>query len=203
MAEILDFKKQPKKPSSDNKKPNIKIVVAILVAITVVVTYIRYQTPTGLYVQGIRQSHPKNLPEVRIYDEFFEKHDSNDLLGDVTLLHFWATWCVPCVKELPSVDTLYADMHDDGLTILPISIDNKGPQPIKEFYQKLGINHLPIYLDEQKNAFNIALNGNSPALPHTIILNKEGKEVARVLGAINWNRKDVRQLLEHHLANIR
>ena len=116
----------------------------------------------------------------------------NDFSGKVVVLNFWATWCRPCVAEMPSLDKMARSLEGRNIVVIPLSVDYKGVDVIKEFYNQNKINNLNIYSDERGRSFK---SFNLKALPTTIIINKEGSEVARVLGEIEWNSSEVKEYL--------
>ncbi len=101
--------------------------------------------------------------------------------GKPVLLNLWATWCVPCIKEMPTLDTL-AGKVGDTLVVLPLSQDLKGMEVVGPFFQKNGYKHLKPYLDTD-TAFSVQMGTN---LPTTILYESTGKEVWRVSGDFDW-----------------
>jgi thiol-disulfide isomerase/thioredoxin len=117
--------------------------------------------------------------------------------GRVVLLNFWATWCAPCVHEMPSLDRLQAKLRDEGLDVVAVSVDHAGLDRVKPFFQRQGIGHLSIYLDSAgalSKAFGI--NG----LPTTLLIDREGRIVGGMEGPADWDSDEavamVRQYLE-------
>ena len=117
--------------------------------------------------------------------------------GKTVALHFWATWCIPCRDELPTVDALQNQLGGKNFTFVPLSVDRDGADLVRRYYADHGIEHLPVYVDEGMNAAQAMLvNG----IPYTIIINREGLEIARILGDRNWTAPDaialMRRLIE-------
>ncbi len=117
--------------------------------------------------------------------------------GKIVALHFWATWCIPCRTELPTVDALQNQLGGEDFTFVPLSVDRDGADLVKQYYADHGIEHLTVYIDERMNAARAMLvNG----IPYTILLNREGQEIARILGDRNWTAPDaialMRKLIE-------
>lgn len=113
----------------------------------------------------------------------------------LTVLHFWATWCVPCLAELPQIDAVAAHYETYPLRIYAISLDGKGGKAAK-FLADHGIKNLPAYLDD--NALSdksLRLKG----LPTTIFMDETGNEIARGEGALNWQSKEVTDFIESRL----
>jgi len=113
----------------------------------------------------------------------------------LTAVHFWATWCVPCVAEVPEADAAQIKYGDKGLKILAISMDGSIDK-VKQFYDKHAIQALVPILDNGTTAFN-ALKPRG--LPTTIFFDKEGKEIARAEGPIHWLESPNKEFIESHL----
>src|SRR6266851_2630090 len=90
---------------------------------------------------------PRALPEIHFADDQDHKLTLTDFRGTVVLLNIWATWCVPCRKEMPALDRLQAQLGGDDFVVLPLSIDRAGLPAVKRFYEELGLQKLGIYID--------------------------------------------------------
>lgn len=110
--------------------------------------------------------------------------------GKPVLLNLWATWCIPCIKEMPTLDAL-AGQQGAALQVLAISQDFKGKEAVGPFFQNARFKHLQPYLDPDA-AFSMGMGAN---LPTTILYDSSGKEVWRVLGEKNWAGADVSALI--------
>jgi thiol-disulfide isomerase/thioredoxin len=119
-------------------------------------------------------------------------HQLNDYKGRVVLLNFWATWCKPCVHEMPALENLSKFMEGKGIEIVPVSIDFKGVDVVKKFYEEQEISSLPIFVDIKGRAFK---EYKLQALPTTLIIDGQGMVVAKVIGEIDWDSKSVRDYL--------
>ena len=101
----------------------------------------------------------------------------------IYMLNFWATWCLPCKEEMPYLDNL---QNINGIKIFPINIEKNNKFKTEIFFKNLEIKNLSIYFDIENNLVNLfRLRG----IPTTIILNKDRKEIARVLGAVDFSDK--------------
>ena len=118
----------------------------------------------------------------------FKDFDGNilnlkDQKGQIYFLNFWATWCLPCKEEMPYLDNL---QNVNGIKIFPINIEKNNKSKTEIFFKSLEIKNLSIYFDIETNLVNLfRLRG----IPTTIILNKDRKEIARVLGAVDFSDK--------------
>lgn len=104
--------------------------------------------------------------------------------GKYVLVNFWATWCSPCVKEMPALDRLAARLERNGVVVVAISQDEGGATQVRPFVEKLKLTKMRVLYDPDKRAFrDYALRG----LPTTILVSPEGKLVARLEGSASWD----------------
>lgn len=132
------------------------------------------------------------LPAVSLTDPAGESLELGEATGKPVLLNLWATWCVPCVTEMPLLDQLAGEMGD-RLTVLTVSEDLEGTTQVPAFFAEKGFLHLPQWLD-QNNDLAIAFGGGG-SLPLTVLYDAQGKEVWRVIGAFDWDSEEARALL--------
>ena len=137
---------------------------------------------------------PKTYDNVIFLDKKDQKISINEYKGNLLLLNFWATWCEPCKEEMPSLDKLSIDKNFKNLEILPINIGQEKINKIKEFYIKTNIENLDIFYDtDVRLAKKFLLRG----LPTTLIINKDGGEIARVVGSIDFQDKNFKMWLQN------
>jgi thiol-disulfide isomerase/thioredoxin len=104
--------------------------------------------------------------------------------GHYVLVNFWATWCSPCVQEMPALDRLAARMEKQGLKVVAVSQDEGGPAVVRPFAEKLKLSKILILYDAEKRTFrDYGLRG----LPTTVLLSPEGKVLARLEGSAVWD----------------
>ena len=107
-----------------------------------------------------------------------------DFRGKGVVVNFWATWCAPCVREMPALDRLSAEVFGDGIVVLAMSSDRGGAAVVSKFYAKRGITSLSVIIDEKsKVARAVGISG----LPTTVMYDGEGREVGRVIGPAEWD----------------
>jgi thiol-disulfide isomerase/thioredoxin len=112
--------------------------------------------------------------------------------GKGVVMNFWATWCAPCVAEMPALDALHAELADHGIDVLAVSNDFGGADVVRGFYAKHGIKHLPVLTDARSRmAQSVGVIG----LPTTIFFDAEGREAGRVLGPAEWDTPEVAAFL--------
>jgi len=118
-----------------------------------------------------------------------------DLKGKPIILHFWATWCSPCVQELPHLD-IFAKKHENTAHVIAIVTDSKDMKKIQEFYKAKGIKNLNITFDKSGELTKIF---RTSALPTTVFINSKGDEIGRIHGMVEWTGTAGR-LLNTHLS---
>ena len=106
-----------------------------------------------------------------------------DYKGSLILLNFWATWCTPCKKEMPSLDALKKNPNLSNIEIFPINIGKDNLKKSKDFFKDLKIKNLKIYFD---NPVTLAKELKLRGIPTTVLFNKDGKEFARIIGSIDF-----------------
>jgi thiol-disulfide isomerase/thioredoxin len=126
---------------------------------------------------------PKTYKEIVFKDLKQKDVDLVDYNGKLVILNFWATWCAPCVEEMPSLDLLQSDIRLNNLKIFPINIGQEDLLKSVNFFKELKIKNLDIYFDP---TINLAQKFSLRGIPTTILFNKEGKEFARIIGSIDF-----------------
>jgi thiol-disulfide isomerase/thioredoxin len=114
--------------------------------------------------------------------------------GNIMILNFWATWCVPCKKEMPSLDEL-SKLYPE-VTIYPINLEKPNKDKTKVFFESLDIKNLNIYFDPE---FKLVKSFNMRGVPTSILIDKEGKEFARIIGEIDFLNESFISLLQKYL----
>ncbi len=115
--------------------------------------------------------------------------------GKVTLVNIWATWCVPCRVEMPSMEQVYTALAPRGFAIAAVSIDEGSPEDVRAFAEELGLTF--DILHDQSTA--IQRTYQTTGVPESFLLNREGIIVKRVIGAHDWNSSVNRALVERLL----
>jgi len=115
--------------------------------------------------------------------------------GKPVLVNLWATWCAPCVAEMPTLDALAAK-EGNRMTVVAVAQDLQGAAVVDPWFQKAGLKALQPYLDPQ----NALLDAANSALPTSIFYDAQGRELWRVIGAIDWEGEEAQALLAEGLA---
>ena len=129
-------------------------------------------------------TEPKPVPELTFFDAEGNEVRLADFHGEVVVLNLWATWCAPCRREMPSLDRLQAKFGGAGLEVIALSLDRGDIAKVREFYDELEISHLAIYHDPQARA---GRELGAPGLPTTVVIDRSGQEVGRLLGPAEWD----------------
>ena len=139
---------------------------------------------------------PQPMPEISFQDATGNTVTMDDFAGQVLLINIWATWCPPCVHELPTLDALQAGLGDAGLTVAAVSIDLEGIPVVQPFYQSHGIDALAPYADPNADLLrNLQVVG----LPTTILFDQQGREIGRLAGDADWFSPEAQALVRHYL----
>ena len=155
--------------------------------------------PASADVSALREGDMKKLilheapvavPEAVLLDAEDGEHALADHKGKWVVLNFWATWCAPCRREMPSLERLQAAMPE--LAVVPVATGRNAVEGIKRFFEEAGVKTLPILRDPQSQlAHAMGVMG----LPVTVILNPEGQEVARLIGDAEWDSDSAKAVL--------
>ena len=143
----------------------------------------------------IPASPPQPAPEASFQDLSGNWVALADFKGKLVLLNLWATWCQPCLKEMPSLEKLQAS-REDKLTVAAVSEDRGGKNVVEPFIAKLGLEKVKIYLDPKSavgHAFSVR------GLPTTLLIDPKGQVVGRVEGAAEWDSDKMAKVLQPFL----
>jgi thiol-disulfide isomerase/thioredoxin len=142
--------------------------------------------------QFIPESAPQPAPETGFTDADGKAASIADFKGKPVVVNLWATWCQPCLKEMPSLDRLQAEL-DGKLAVVAVSEDRAGAKRVGPFVAALGLRKLTIYLDPKSDlvhAFNVR------GLPTSIVIDARGRVLGRVEGAADWDSATMMAVLK-------
>ena len=138
---------------------------------------------------------PKPISPVVFEDFYGNKIKIKDYQGKLIIVNFWATWCPPCKKEMPSLDKLYKDKKFKNLKIFAVNMEEPNKLKTKNFFTELNIKNLEIFFDE---SFSYVKEFKLRGVPTTVLINKNGEEFARIIGAVDFlDKKFVRWLVNY------
>ena len=153
---------------------------------------------TALPQTFVMHETPQPLPEINFEDGSGEALTLASFKGRTVLLNVWATWCVPCREEMPTLDALEAALGGPGFEVVALSVDRAGPEVVRRFYTEIGIQHLNLYIDvSMKASFNLAAVG----LPTTLLIDADGRELGRLVGPAEWDTPEMIAFLKTHLTS--
>ncbi|MBL4720967.1 MAG: TlpA family protein disulfide reductase [Alphaproteobacteria bacterium] len=153
-------------------------------------------TLTGWMAQFIRNTPAPPAPDKYFLNENGDSVTLFDFAGKVVLVNFWATWCAPCVREMPSLDRLAAAVTDTDFVVAAISVDRGGVKVARPFLDKLGVSHLKLFLDPK---MALALSLGVRAMPTTFLIDRKGRVVGSLAGMAEWDSAEAQALIRFYL----
>ena len=197
---------------SNNSKKTIYIVTKkyvllfLLIFISVILFFLEHFTETPISIEDIQTKEIFNAkkssvgyfaPSFKLRNIKGNYESLESYRGEVVVLNFWATWCAPCRIEMPSFEKLYRRYRSEGVTVLAITLDKNSENKIKSFVDEYGLS-FPILLDEKGEVERLY---PSMTIPFTYIIDRQGRIVARVDGAKNWESSETFEAIEYLLKN--
>lgn len=134
---------------------------------------------------------PKTINGLKVKDINDNETDIFNESFNLLLINFWATWCSPCIKEMPSLNHLQSKFDKNQLKIVTIATGRNNPNKIIDFFKKYNLTHLKNYRDPKGK---LALDLGVVGLPFSIIISRDKKDIGRLIGPINWSEKEVEDL---------
>ena len=136
----------------------------------------------------ILYKEPKKLENIVFKNNKGEIIKLSKFRNKLVVLNFWATWCAPCREEMPSLDQLASNKNFKNISVIPINIGRESQSKSEIFFKEINILNLNIYYDSSTELPNkLSLRG----VPTTILVNKNGEEFARILGAVDFKNKEL------------
>ena len=158
----------------------------LLVIFYLLSTVISYSTEQPNFKNLLVYNEVKKLENIEFKNNFNEIIRLNDYRGKLVILNFWATWCAPCREEMLYLDTLQSINKLENLKIFPINVGKEKIEKVEKFFLELKIKNLDIYFDDTVKLANLfSLRG----IPTSVIINKNGEEFARIMGAVDFTDK--------------
>jgi thiol-disulfide isomerase/thioredoxin len=157
--------------------------------------------PSGPGANSLSQGHmaafvfrkePEALPGAKFQDASGKERTFADWRGKVVLLNLWATWCLPCRKEMPSLDRLQKELGSDKFEVVAVSVDRKGLEASRKFLDETKVERLALYVDATAR---LSSELRAVGLPATLLIDTEGREIGRLLGPAEWDSEDAKRLI--------
>ncbi|TLU73751.1 TlpA family protein disulfide reductase [Lichenicoccus roseus] len=151
--------------------------------------------PAPRGIADLQPHAPAALPALAFTTADGVRRTLADYAGRGVILNFWATWCTPCVSEMPALDALAGAMaaSKPPMTVLAVSLDRAGAAAVTPFYASHGIRNLPVLLDpHSETMMALRLDG----IPTTLVIDRGGQEVARIQGPVRWDDRDAAASLQ-------
>jgi len=136
---------------------------------------------------------PKIIKELKFKDFNLQDIDLTNKKGNIMIINFWASWCLPCKREMPSLEK-FSQKYPE-IKIYAINMEKPNKLRAGDFFKSIGITSLDIYFDPD---FKLVKTFKMRGLPTSILINKKGKEFGRVVGEIDFNNKDFIETIEKY-----
>lgn len=147
----------------------------------------------GAMATFVVRSEPKELADAKFKDGDGKPLALKDWRGKVVLLNLWATWCAPCRHEMPALDRLQGMLGSENFEVVAVSIDRKGVDAAQGFLDEIKTQNLKTYIDQTSK---IARDVSAFGMPTTILINRDGKEIGRLIGPAEWDSSEAVDLLK-------
>ena len=140
---------------------------------------------------------PLKVPDLTFKDAAGKQLSLADWRGRTVLLNLWATWCVPCRKEMPTLDALQGKLGGPDFQVVAVNIDTRDPDKPKAFLKEIGVKHLGYYADESAHSFQeLKSVGRAFGMPTTLLVDPQGCEIGTIAGPAEWASDDAVKLIE-------
>jgi thiol-disulfide isomerase/thioredoxin len=147
------------------------------------------QTKLGEFVPS---SQPYPAPAISLSDTSGHSVELSELQGKLVIVNLWATWCGPCLREMPSLERLQSRLGE-RIAVLAVSEDRGGDKAVEPFLDKLGLKSVKVYIDPKSE---IGHAFGARGLPTSFLIDREGKVLGRVEGAAEWDSPKILGVLE-------
>jgi thiol-disulfide isomerase/thioredoxin len=142
-------------------------------------------------------SKPLKLPDLAFEDSDGKPKKLSDWQGKTVLVNLWATWCVPCRKEMPALDALQAKLGDDKFQVIAVNIDTRNLDKPKAWLEEIGIKQLGYFADPSAKVFqDLKAIGKALGMPTTLLIDPHGCELGTLAGPAEWASEDAIRLIE-------
>jgi thiol-disulfide isomerase/thioredoxin len=171
-------------------------ILALTMALAAAPLAVAQVYPTAevpLEIGSLKMATPKNFimhetpePGVALHfeDGQAQPRDLADFQGKIVLLNIWATWCQPCIKEIPALDRLAAALNGADVSVIAVSVDRKGIDAVRKAFADLDVQKLAPYIDRSGQALRTV---RTVGMPTSLLIDREGRELGRVVGPAAWD----------------
>jgi len=152
-------------------------------------------------VQNFIPANAERLgPDVEWTNDNGDARRLGDFSGKVVMVNFWASWCRPCLLELPSIDRLQAAMAGDDFTVVAINIDQEGLRRAAPVARRLNLSSLSLYLDPRSI---VSRAMGVQVMPTTVLYDRKGRELGRLEESAEWDTPEAQALLQYYIDETR
>jgi thiol-disulfide isomerase/thioredoxin len=139
---------------------------------------------------------PVQMPDLAFVDGDGQPKKLSDWKGRTVLLNLWATWCVPCRKEMPALDSLQGKLGSDKFAVVAVNIDTRDPEKPRKFLKDSNLTNLGFFGDAQARVFqDLKSNGLALGMPTSVLVDGQGCEIANIAGPAEWDSADAIKLI--------
>jgi thiol-disulfide isomerase/thioredoxin len=136
------------------------------------------------------------LPDLAFRDASGTERHLADWRGRTVLLNLWATWCVPCRKEMPALDALEGKLGGPAFEVVAVNIDTRGADKPRAWLKEVGIGRLGYYADPSAKVFqDLKIMGRAAGMPTTLLVDPAGCEIGTIAGPAEWSSEDAVRLV--------
>jgi len=140
---------------------------------------------------------PLKVPNLAFADASGKPLTLADWRGKTVLLNLWATWCVPCRQEMPTLDALEGKLGGPNFQVVALNIDTRDPEKPKTFLKDIGVSHLAYYADGSAKSFqDLKSVGRAFGMPTTLLVDPNGCEIGTIAGPADWASPDALKLIQ-------
>jgi thiol-disulfide isomerase/thioredoxin len=146
---------------------------------------------------------PLRLPDLAFEDAEGKPKKLSDWRGRTLLVNLWATWCVPCRKEMPALERLQTGLGGPNFQVVAINIDTRDPEKPKNFLRDANLTRLGYFSDQNAKAFqDLKAVGRALGMPTSVLVDPQGCEIATIAGPAEWGSEDAIKLVTAALSPI-
>lgn len=149
---------------------------------------------TGAMAKFELRTSPSPAPALSFKDWNDADASLETFKGKVVLVNFWATWCVPCIKEMPSLDRLAQTIGNERFMVVALSLDGPSRPKVEPFIKSRNLTHLQVFFDTRKKSYQAL---KITVLPTSVLIDTEGREVGRLQGDAEWDSPEAEALVRH------